>query len=61
MFNTYFHSVMTRTDFTLPSRCDFLVLDVSLVNINILDSEVYDTLISLDETKAMGIDGHLLS
>ena len=57
MFNTYFHSVMTRSDFALPSPCDLPVSDSSLVNITILDSEVYDTLISLDETKAMGIDG----
>ena len=57
MFNTYFHSVMTRSDFALPSPCDLPVLESSLVNITILDSEVYDTLISLDETKAMGIDG----
>ena len=57
MFNTYFHSVMTHSDFTLPSPCDLLVSDSSLVNITILDSEVYDALISSDETKAMGIDG----
>ena len=57
MFNTYFHSVMTRSDFALPSPCDLPVSDFSLVNITILDSEVYDALISLDETKAMGIDG----
>ena len=56
MFNTYFHSVMTCSDFALPSPCDLLVLDFSLVNITILDSEVYDTLISLDETKSIGID-----
>ena len=57
MFNSYFHSVMTRSDFALPSPCDLPVLESSLVNITILDSEVYDALISLDETKAMGIDG----
>ena len=58
MFNTYFHSVMTRSDFTLPSPCDLPVSDSSLVNITILDSKVYDALISLDETKTMGIDGN---
>ena len=40
MFDTYFHSVVTHSDFTLPSPCNLPVSNSSLFNITILDSEV---------------------
>lgn len=53
-FNTYFHSVFTDSTFEIP---ELPVVNPSISNIQINDSEVYDVLTSLDTTKAQGLDG----
>lgn len=53
LFNSYFHSVFTKSDFVLPP----LTAPVdTLSNISITEEEVYEVLTSLDPAKAMGLD-----
>ena len=54
-FNIYFHSVFTQ-DTGHCSSTDYLPLTNTLSKINISDLDVYNSLITLDTTKAMGPD-----
>ena len=56
LFNDYFYSVFTRTTFQLPSLASLTAPDSTLSDITISPSEVFESLTSLDPTKAMGID-----
>lgn len=54
----YFHSFSTKSTFVIPPLDDMPKPVSSLDKIHIEDCDVYDDiLISLDSTKAMGIDG----
>lgn len=55
LFNVYFHSVFTISDFTLPTM--ETVNDPSLNNISISEDDVFSALSSLDASKATGPDG----
>ena len=57
LFNRYFHSVFTHSPYVLPPVSELPSSDSSLINISFSDSDVYSALVSLNETKAMGIDG----
>lgn len=54
LFNRYFHSVFTESNFELPPMKD---LPDMCSDMEISDSDVYEVLISLDQTKAKGLDG----
>ena len=54
--NQYFHSVFTHSPYVLPPVSELPSPDSSLINIYFSDSDVYSALVSLNETKAMGID-----
>ena len=57
LFNEYFHSVFTSSDYCLPSFDSFSVPAFPCISELSLDSsEVYTTLVQLDITKAMGCD-----
>ena len=54
VFNQFFHSVFTNSSFVLP---DAIVTPTTVLSdIDISVSDVYNVLINLDPTKAMGID-----
>ena len=55
-FNNYFHSVFNQ-DLEYHSYIDHSASTSSLSKINISDLDVYDVLVGLDTTKAMGPDG----
>ena len=54
LFNNYFYSIFTKTPSCMVSSNDYPTV---LSSITITEEEVYDTLVSLDTTKAMGPDG----
>ena len=54
VFNQFFDSVFTNSSFVLP---DVIITHTSVLSdIDISVSDVYNVLINLDPTKAMGID-----
>ena len=59
LFNEYFFSVFTSSDFVLPPYPDKIDPSVRchLVSIQISEQEVYEALVSLHTDKATGIDG----
>ena len=58
LFNDYFHSVFTKSNFTLPVHdVSNDVVHPSISNLLITDSDVYEVLASLDISKAKGLDG----
>lgn len=57
LFNHYFHSVFTTSDFTLPELSELPNPEPTLDQVSFDVSEVYSSLASLDATKSMGIDG----
>ena len=56
LFNTYFKSVFTKSNFVLPSSSDIVTPDPIISDITISEEAVYKALASLNPTKAMGID-----
>ena len=57
MFNTFFHSVFTKSSFQIPPLEECFSDSSTLSDIGISELDVYESLSSLDITKAMGIDG----
>ena len=57
LFNSYFHSVFSRSTFCLPHLYEMPTPTSALNNIFITESEVYNALISLDPNKSKGPDG----
>ena len=57
LFNQYFYSIFTISDFCLPSVNDLPRPQPTLGEISITQSDVFRALISLDPSKAMGCDG----
>jgi len=57
LFNRYFHSVFTNSSFSLPNICDLPKPNSVLGDISISEDEVFEALIYLDPSKAMGCDG----
>ena len=57
LFNQYFHSVFTASDYILPPFESIATTPVTLSDIVISEDEVYHALITLDPSKAMGLDG----
>jgi len=57
LFNMYFYSVFTQSSFALPQFQDMPLATSTIDPINITKDEVYYVLLSLDPTKATGIDG----
>ena len=57
LFNFYFYSVFTRSTFQLPPLHELGLPESFISDVNICDSDVFNVLRSLDETKAMGYDG----
>ena len=53
----YFHSVISSVHCDLPSSFDFPQTSQMLGDISIQELEVYELLISLNTSKAMGCDG----
>ena len=63
LFNTHFHSTFTHSSFQLSSLESLSTPASTICDFTISSSEVFETVSSLDSTKAMGIDGvgpHLL-
>ena len=56
VFNTFFHSTFSTSDFILPSE-DLPDAGETFSTVSFTDIDVYSILVSLDETKAKGIDG----
>ena len=56
LFNKYFYSIFTPSSFDLPPLDSLPTLSSILCDISISTSEVFKSLVSLDPTKAMGID-----
>ena len=56
LFNQFFNSTFTVSDFVLPSLKSLPCPNSQLSHINIDSSDVYQTLIKLDPTKAVGCD-----
>ena len=56
LFNQFFNSTFTVSDFVLPSLNSLPCPNSQLSHINIDSSDVYQTLIKLDPTKAVGCD-----
>ena len=60
LFNTYFHSVFTKSSYILP-HVDMLPSPQStLSDISTSEDDVYSALVSLDTTKSVGIGPKLL-
>ena len=57
LFNQYFHSVFTNSDFILPAISNLPTPSSVIDEISITESDVYKALASLDPSKAMGYDG----
>ena len=57
LFNRYFYSVFTNSSFSLPNICHLPKPNSVLGDISISEDEVFEALISLDPSKAMGCDG----
>ena len=58
LFNAYLHSVFTHSSFALPPLEDFSLLSkrfVTLIFLNLKSTIIM--LVTLDPTKAMGVDG----
>ena len=56
IFNEYFNSTFTTSDFTLPPNHLFPMPSTYLSEAYITEAEVYEILANLDPTKAMGCD-----
>ena len=56
IFNEYFHSTFTSSDFILPPTSQLPTPLVQLNNIQIDRSDIYEALSNLDKTKAVGCD-----
>ena len=57
LFNKYFHSVFTTSSFTLPPPDLMPVSDPNCSELTISEEDVFNILSSLDQSKAMGLDG----
>lgn len=57
LFNKFFHSVFTQSEFQIPPLKDLPVPIDKLSDVSISEQDVFDALTSLDPSKAMGIDG----
>ena len=57
LFNQYFHSVFTSSNFRLPEVSNLPRPGHFIDAITITESDVYHALLSLDPSKAMGCDG----
>ena len=57
LFNDFFQSVYIRSLFNIPAT-DNSLRSETLSSVEIINTEVYEALVSLDYTKAMGLDGY---
>ena len=57
VFNRYFHSIFTRSSFSRPDPQELPNTFPNLNDISISEEEVFQTLTSLDPSKAAGCDG----
>ena len=57
LFNSFFHSVFTRSDFQISRSEELPVPERTLSDISISELDVFKALSSLETSKAMGIDG----
>ena len=57
LFNTFFHSVFTHSEFQIPPLEELPVPAYSLSDIGISELDVFEILSTLDASKAMGFDG----
>ena len=57
LFNTFFHSVFTRSSFSLPRMSTLPLPSSCICSLTITDTEVYEAISSLDPTKSSGCDG----
>ena len=57
MFNRYFHSIFTMSSFNCPNFNQLSSIHPNLSDISITEEEVFQTLSSLDPSKAAGCDG----
>jgi len=55
LFNKYFYSVFTCTDFPVPNPDDLSLSENSLNSISLTVQEVFDALTNLNLNKASGI------
>ena len=56
LFNKYFYSIFTPSSFDLPPLDSLPTLSSTLSDISISTFDVFNSLVSLDPTKAIGID-----
>ena len=56
LFNRYFYSVFSQNVYSLPAFDDMSPTNSIIDSISITEDEVFNTLTSLDSTKATGID-----
>ena len=57
IFNEYFNSVFTRSNYSLPAVKDLPTPNHQLSHVDITSDDVFDALSNLDQTKAPGPDG----
>ena len=57
LFNTFFHSVFTRSSFSLPNMSSLPLPSSCICSLTFSDTEVFEAISSLDPTKSSGCDG----
>ena len=57
LFNNFFHSVFTRSSFSLPDMSTLSLPSSCICSLTISDTEVFEAISSLDPTKSSGCDG----
>ena len=56
-FNQHFHSIFNQTSFEIPSISDLPRPSTFIGEISMAEFDVFNALVSLDQTKSMGIKG----
>ena len=57
LFNKFFHSVFSTTNYVLPPTTDLPIPESPINDVVITVSDIFNTLSSLDPSKASGLDG----
>ena len=57
LFNSYFHSVFTRSSYLIPPVEDLPMCSSTLSDISLSEMDLFEALSSLNTSKACGADG----
>ena len=55
-FNSYFNSIFNESSFVLPSIIETQTIDHVISEVEVSEEEVYNALVSLNPTKAVGFE-----